>query len=131
MGIATLQKLEAMGHSNLYRQTKIANVSNESGERLGFRTTQATKPVIIGNLKKLIEDEGVMIPSNIMIQELKDYISTATGKTEAAPGTHDDTVIALAMGCEVLRTHHDKLSTTNISWKNKIHQLPVEDTNWL
>lgn len=131
MGIATLQKLESMDHSNLYRQTKIANVSNESGERLGFRTTQATKPVIIGNLKKLIEDEGVMIPSNIMIQELKDYISTSTGKTEAAPGTHDDTVIALAMACEVLRTHRDKLSTTNISWKNRVQQLPVEETSWL
>ena len=131
MGIATLQKLESMGHSNLYKQTKIANVSNDSGERLGFRTTQATKPVIIGNLKKLIEDEGVLIPSNIMIQELKDYISTATGKTEAAPGTHDDTVMALAMGCEVLRTHGDKLSNNNISWKNKINQSYQDDINWL
>lgn len=131
MGIATLQKLEAMGHSNLYKQTKIANVSNEDGQRLGFRTTQATKPVIIGNLKKLIEDEGIWIPSNVMIQELKDYISTSTGKTEAAPGTHDDTVMALAMGCEVLRTHGDKLSTDKISWRQKASQYVEEDTNWL
>lgn len=131
MGIATLQKLEAMGHSNLYRQTKIANVSNEDGVRLGFRTTQATKPVIIGNLKKLIEDEGVWIPSNIMIQELKDYISTSTGKTEAAPGTHDDTVMALAMGCEVLRTHIDKLVNNKVSWRQQVNQYDVEDTNWL
>lgn len=131
MGIATLQKLEAMGHNNLYKQTKIANVSTEEGQRLGFRTTQATKPVIIGNLKKLIEDEGVWIPSNIMIQELKDYISTSTGKTEAAPGTHDDTVMALAMGCEVLRTHIDKLVNNKVSWRNQISQYEVDDTNWL
>lgn len=131
MGIATLQKLEAMGHSNLYRQTKIANVSNEDGTRLGFRTTQATKPVIIGNLKKLIEDEGIWIPSNVMIQELKDYISTSTGKTEAAPGTHDDTVMALAMGCELLRTHSEKLSNNKISWRQQINQYDVDDTNWL
>ena len=131
MGIATLQKLEAMGHSNLYRQTKIANVSNEDGQRLGFRTTQATKPVIIGNLKKLIEDEGVWIPSNIMIQELKDYISTSTGKTEAAPGTHDDTVMALAMGCEVLRTHMDKLVNNRISWRDRVSSYEPDDTSWL
>ena len=131
MGIATLQKLEAMGHSNLYRQTKIANVSNEDGTRLGFRTTQATKPVIIGNLKKLIEDEGIWIPSNIMIQELKDYISTSTGKTEAAPGTHDDTVMALAMGCELLRTHSEKLSNNKVSWRQQVNQYDVEETNWL
>jgi len=131
MGIATLQKLEAMGHSNLYRQTKIANVSNEDGTRLGFRTTQATKPVIIGNLKKLIEDEGIWIPSNIMIQELKDYISTSTGKTEAAPGTHDDTVMALAMGCELLRTHSEKLSNNKVSWRQQVNQYEADDTNWL
>ncbi len=131
MGIATLQKLEAMGHNNLYKQTKIANVSSEEGQRLGFRTTQATKPVIIGNLKKLIEDEGIWIPSNIMIQELKDYISTSTGKTEAAPGTHDDTVMALAMGCEVLRTHIDKLVNNKVSWRQQASQYEVDDTNWL
>ena len=131
MGIATLQKLESMGHSNLYKQTKIANVSNDDGERLGFRTTQATKPVIIGNLKKLIEDEGVRIPSNVMIQELKDYVSTATGKTEAAPGTHDDTVMALAMGCEVLRTHVDRLMTNRISWRDRLSSHTPDDTKWL
>ena len=59
MGIATLQKLEQMGYVNLYRQTKIANVLNEEGERLGFRTTSATKPAIIGNLKNLIENEEI------------------------------------------------------------------------
>ena len=34
MGIATLQKLDHMGYANLYKQTKVANVSNEEGERL-------------------------------------------------------------------------------------------------
>ena len=86
MGIATLQKLDHMGYVNLYRQTKVANVSNEEGDRLGFRTTSATKPAIIGNLKNLIDNEEVMIPSAQIIQELKDYVSTDTGKTEAAPG---------------------------------------------
>ena len=113
MGIATLQKIDQMGYVNLYRQTKIANVSNEDGERLGFRTTTATKPAIIGNLKNLIENEGIMIPSPIMIQELKDYISTETGKTEAAPGCYDDTVISLAICVEVLRTHWDSLGQTS------------------
>ena len=62
MGIATLQQMEHMGYVNLYRQTKIANVSNEEGERLGFRTTSATKPAIIGYLKNLVANEDLMIP---------------------------------------------------------------------
>ena len=131
MGIATLQKLESMNYVNMYKQTKIANVSNEEGVRLGFRTTVSTKPVIIGNLKRLIADEAINIPSNIMIQELKDYISTTTGKTEASPGTHDDTVMALAMGCEVLRTHYDKLVLNRMSWKDRVGEWEQDNTAWL
>ena len=131
MGIATLQRLDHMGYINLYKQTKVANVSNEEGERLGFRTTSATKPAIIGNLKNLIENEGIMIPSETMIQELKDYVSTDTGKTEAAPGCYDDTVISLAICAEVLRTHWDRLQTNNVSWKQKVADFKQEETNWL
>jgi hypothetical protein len=131
MGVATLQKLESMDYVNLYRQTKIANVSKEEGSRLGFRTTSATKPAIIGNLKNLIENEELNVPSNIMIQELKDYISTSTGKTEAAPGTHDDTVMALAMACEVLRTHYDKLSSNKVSWSQRTSEYTTDNTEWL
>ena len=131
MGIATLQKLDQMGYVNLYRQTKVANVSNEEGERLGFRTTSATKPAIIGNLKNLIDNDGVMIPSPVVIQELKDYIATDTGKTEAAPGCNDDTVISLAICAEVLRTHWDRLQTNNVSWKQRVADLKPDSTKWL
>ena len=131
MGIATIQKLEAMGYINLYRQTKIANISNEEGERPGFRTTSATKPAIIGNLKNLIDNEGIMIPSPVMIKELKDFITTDTGKTEAAPGCHDDTVISLAICAEVLRTHWDRLQTNNVSWKQRVGDFRPDDTKWL
>ena len=131
MGIATLQKLQHMGYVNLYYQTKIANVDNDEGLRLGFRTTVATKPVIIGNLKNAIENEDIMVPAPVMIQELKDYISTETGKTEAAPGCTDDIVIAMALGLEVLRTHWDRLSTRNVSWQEKIGDWKPDSTHWL
>ncbi len=130
MGIATLQRLDQMGYVNLYRQTKVANVSNEEGERLGFRTTSATKPAIIGNLKNLIDNEDMLIPSPHLIQELKDYISTDTGKTEAAPGCNDDTVISMAICAEVLRTHWDRLNTRNVSWTEKLANFTPDNTKW-
>lgn len=131
MGIATLQRLEQMTYVNLYKQTKVANVSNEEGIRLGFRTTSATKPAIVGNLKNLIENEEIMIPDPVIIQELKDYISTESGKTEAAPGCYDDTVISLAICAEVLRTHWDKLQTKNVSWTERTGDWVQDSTHWL
>ena len=72
-----------------------------------------------------------MIPSPQIIQELKDYIATDTGKTEAAPGCHDDSVIALAICAEVMRTHWDRLNTQNVSWRQKIGDHQADDTYWI
>ena len=66
-----------------------------------------------------------------IIKELKDYISTDTGKTEAAPNCYDDSVIALAIGCEVLRTHWDRLGTSNVSWRQKMSVVEQAEVNWL
>ena len=132
MGIATLQKLDDMEYINLYKQTKIANVSKEEGERLGFRTTTATRSTIIGNLKNAIENEDVYIPSPEVIQELKDYIVNDSGKAEAAPGCYDDTVMSLAIALEILRTHYDKLVIDKVSWKQKWSSInKLDDTAWL
>ena len=97
MGVATLSRLTQMNYINLYKQTKISAISKEEGQVPGFRTTQVTKPHIIGNLKNAVENDDIWIASKTIIQELKDYISTSSGKTEAAPGCHDDTVMALAL----------------------------------
>ena len=131
MGIATLQKLDDMGYVNLYKQTKIANVSREEGERLGFRTTVATRSTIIGNLKNAIENDDVYVPSIDIIQELKDYIVNDHGKAEAAPGCHDDYVMSLAIGLEVLRSHYDRITTNKVPWNQKFSTIQQDNTKWL
>ena len=132
MGVATLSRLTQMNYINLYKQTKISAISKEEGQVPGFRTTQVTKPHIIGNLKNAVENDDIWIGSKVIIQELKDYVSTESGRTEAAPGCHDDTVMAMAIALETLRTHYDKLTMDKVPWSQKAGNLPVEDnTPWL
>ena len=131
MGVATLSRLAQMNYINLYRQTKISSISKEEGLIPGFRTTQVTKPHIIGNLKNAIENDDIWIASKVMIQELKDYISTPTGKTEAASGCHDDTVMATAIALETLRTHYDKLTMNKVPWSQRSETFVQDDTSWL
>ena len=129
LGIATLNRLKQMRYVNLYHQTKVANVSNEEGSRLGWRTTQATKPMIIGHLKNAIENDDINLASTRIIQECMDYVSDANGRTNAISGAHDDTVIATAIALEVLRTHRDRLTNSKVNFQN---QQFVEDTTaWL
>ena len=130
IGLATLSRLDQMNYVNLYKQTKIQNVDKSEGERLGFRTTAMTKPAVIGLLKNAIDEEDIAIPSEYILQELKDFIQTESGRQEAAEGCHDDSVMALAIACEVLRTHGHMLMTDRVSWKDKIGSFQQDNTNW-
>lgn len=129
LGIATLNRLKQMNYVNLYHQTKVANVSNEEGTRLGWRTTQATKPMIIAHLKNAIENDDVNLASPRIIQECMDYVADANGRTNAIIGSHDDTVIATAIALEVLRTHRDRLVNTKVGFQNQ--QFLEDSTSWL
>jgi hypothetical protein len=131
MGIATLNRLTQMQYVNLYYQTKIANVSKEDGNRVGWRTTSASKPAIIGFLKNAIEQEEIMIPSRVMINELMNYVATDNGKTQASVGSNDDTVIALAIALEVIRTHGDRLTTNTVPFTQKMGTFRQVETTWL
>ena len=86
-----------MNYINLYYQTKAASLLNDEGGKPGFRTTVSTKPMIIGNLKRAIEEDDIWIPSTIMVEELKTYVSSENGSTNALAGNFDDTVMALAI----------------------------------
>ena len=132
MGVATLSRLAQMNYINLYKQTKISSISKEEGTTPGFRTTQVTKPHIIGNLKNAVENDDIWIASKTIIQELKDYVSTDSGRTEAAPGCHDDTIMATAIALETLRTHYDKLTINKVPWSQRADSnMFDDDTQWL
>lgn len=131
MGIATLNRLVQMNYLNMYYQTKIANISKEESTRMGWRTTAASKPAIIGFLKSAIENDEIWIPSSIIISELLTYIATPEGKTEAIPGAFDDTVIALGIALEVIRTHGDKLTTNRVPFNQKFGGYTHPETTWL
>jgi len=131
LGIATLNRLKQMNYVNLYYQTKAANLLNDEGGKPGFRTTVSTKPMVIGNLKRAIEEEDVWIPSDVMVGELRTYVSAENGSTNALPGNYDDTVMALAIAFEAYRTHQHRLTDDNVSWRDKVGHLVEENTQWL
>ena len=131
LGIATLNRLKQMNYVNLYYQTKAATLLNDEGSKPGFRTTISTKPMIIGNLKRAIEEYDIDIPSDIIVSELRTYVSAENGSTNALAGNYDDTVMALAIAFEAYRTHQHRLTNDNVSWKDRIGSFEQENTTWL
>jgi len=131
IGIATVQQLFGMNYPNLYQQRKTANTTPDSINHLGFKTTSATRAPIISNLRRLIEDEDIAIPSVLVIEELRNFIITPSGKAEASVGHHDDMVMSLAITCEAYRTHGHALTNQTFSWGEINSQYQAPNTKWL
>ena len=131
LGIATLNRLKQMNYINLYYQTKAASFLDEEGGKPGFRTTVSTKPMIIGNLKRAIEEDDLGIYSDTIVGELRTYVAAENGSTNALSGNYDDTVMALAIAFEAYRTHQHRLTNDTVSWKDRIGPIMEENTQWL
>lgn len=65
----------------------------------GYKTTQRTRPIIIGGLRKEFI-EGFVIHSPTTKDELNTFIEDENGKLVAAEGCFDDRVLSLAIGVE-------------------------------
>jgi hypothetical protein len=131
MGIATITRLQQMGYVNLYYQTKrMTAMNDEAGLKPGFRMTTGTKPMVIGYLKRAIDEDDIWIPSKNLIDELKVYVSNDNGQTGALPGHHDDLIMALGIAWEARRTHLDKLTNDRISWRDR-HFVKEKEEVWL
>lgn len=131
IGVATVQQLFGMNYPNLYQQRKTANTTPDSINHLGFKTTAATRAPIISNLRRMIEDEDVSLPSSMLVEELRNFIVTPQGKSEASVGHHDDMVMSLAITCEAYRTHGHALTNKTFSWGEVNSQYQQPDTRWL
>ena len=131
LGIATLNRLKQMNYVNLYYQTKAASLLNDEGAKPGFRTTISTKPMIIGNLKRAIEEHDIELHSDVILGELRTYVSAENGSTNALAGNYDDTVMALAIAFEAYRTHQHRLTTDTVSWKDRVGEIQEDSTTWL
>ena len=97
-GNTVVEKLwKDWNYINMYKYQRYNEVGKMVYAR-GFRTDQVSKPMIINNLREVVETYNINIKSRISVQEMKFYDSTFN----ASQG-HDDTVISNALAVEGIK----------------------------
>lgn len=95
-GLVTLSDLRHIYPSQLIHKDKLLNSAKRNVlMRLGVKTNQTTKPLMIGALRKALATD-LTIHSPILRAELTTFVEKEGGELEAADSCHDDTVIAIA-----------------------------------
>lgn len=76
------------GYERIYRQ----------GGQAGWLTTTVSRPAALGRLDALLVEEPECVMSRRLLGECRSFVRLANGGTGARAGTHDDRVMAMAIG---------------------------------
>jgi hypothetical protein len=90
-GHAVLACLENLGYPRVYVQ---------DGQD-GWLTTSASRPTMIENLVSVLAAEPGRFRSTRLLNECRTFVRDAAGNMRAAPGTHDDCVMAMGIAWAV------------------------------
>ncbi len=97
-GMLTCVRLyKDLGYTNFYTEEVLDKITDEYTVKLGFTTSSKSKTMIINKLRGDMRDGTIHVNDLDTLEEMRQYIATPDGKFSAAPGAHDDTIMALAL----------------------------------
>ena len=92
------RKLEEWNYPKLYIREKKDDASRElQSEKLGWRTDPQTRPMILANFHAVMTDTPEVVRSEATLREALTFVRNEHMRPEAAPGEHDDLIMAAAI----------------------------------
>ena len=106
-GLVELLKLR--GDVSIYERELFNRREMTRTKALGWMTDMKTRPMIVEGLARRVREagrgesgQGIEIRCPWALKQMRNFVVKPSGRTEAAPGHHDDDVMALAIGCQLL-----------------------------
>lgn len=106
-GLVELLKLR--GDVDIYEREMFNRREQVRTKALGWMTDTKTRPMIIENLARGVREagrgqigEGIEIRCPWAIKQMKNFVVKPNGRAEASTGHHDDDVLALAIGFQLI-----------------------------
>jgi hypothetical protein len=117
-GLTVVTTLKNKQYPTMYFRTvtKMDTMGTKFSDRLGWRTTKVSKPLMIDDLREALFDGSYKIHSEATIDEMLTFVFDSDGNMETQSSFHDDCIIASAI-C---------LQGFKIMYKGKLEQLDYE-----
>ncbi len=120
-GLVELLKLRQDAY--LYRREIFNRREGMITEAYGWQTDRRTRPMIVETLARAIreagrgkEGEGYEIRCPWILYQARNFIVKASGRAEAAQGHHDDDILALAIGLQLIDQATPYHETAREAW---------------
>ncbi len=85
----------------------------------GWLTSAVSRPAMIENLAAALAEEPGLFRSPRLLNECRTFVRYADGNTGAAPGTHDDCVMATAIAWAVRMAEAGREAKQRVDWDSR------------
>lgn len=121
-GLTTVTVLRQLIYPSLYfRQAKFETIGQGSSDKIGWKTTKLTRPLLIDEFAQAARDEILTIHSKELLNEMAVFVYNDNGDMQPQEGFFDDMIFAAGIcfqGFKVL--YHKKLEQLNYA-----NELPI------
>ena len=129
-GLTVVQRLRDRRYPNMYRREKGFDERLESPTaKLGWRTDQKTKYLMINALAEAINEKKIKDYDIVFIKECMTYVIDSRGRTNAQQGEFDDTVIAKAINLQMFEWTDVSQYRQNVKTKFPSKYKKAKDKN--
>lgn len=97
-----IRELQRLGYPRQYVRQVFDSYTGRTEKRFGFKTTSVTRPMILSRLTEVIREKWDLLRDRATLEELLTIVRNEHGRIEAPLGGHDDLMMALAIGYEIL-----------------------------
>ena len=98
-GLTTVTALRNLFYPQLYfRPSKFDAVSTGFTDRLGWKTTKVTRPLMIDDMLKALLENSLTLHSKHTIDEMLTFVYDDGSNMVTQHGFHDDCIFATAIG---------------------------------
>ncbi len=103
-GITELLKLKG---ADLYQREIFNQREQRMSKALGYSTNEKTRETLVESMAKVIREwdspgDGIDILCPLAMEQFENFIRKLNGRSEHADGWHDDDVLAIALGVELI-----------------------------
>jgi len=116
-GLTVLTVLKQLIYPSLYfRPSKFESLSSPSSDKMGWKTTRVTRPLLIDDLAQALRDKVLIIHSKELLDEMTVFVYDDAGNMVPQGGFHDDFIFAAGIGFQGFKVmYHEKLTQLDYS----------------
>lgn len=111
-GLTTVTVLRQKIYPSLYfRPTRFEAISSGTTDRIGWKTTKVTRPLLIDELAQAVREKSLIIHSKKILDEMSVLVYNDNGDMVPQPGFHDDTIFSSGIALQSFKVlYHQKLT---------------------